>query len=237
MTGKIFANPADAVNDIPDGASVMFGGFARGQGIPYNLIDALVEKRVKELTIIGMNHFILNDLVRENQVAKVITTFEARARYDTRYCAVEEAHRRGEIELEAVPLGTLAMRIEAWAAGVAGFYTRVGADTLIAEGKEERMFDGEKYILERALGADFALIKAHRSDRIGNLVYYKAARNINPVMALGARTVIVEVDKVVEPGELDPEVIITPGILVDRIVEIKKKTILLGEPLPERTML
>lgn len=222
---KIFETAVEAVADIPDGAVIMIGGFAHGQGVPYNLINALVERKVKNLTVIANNYVQVNDLVREKLVSKAIISFEAPVRYDPNARFLEEADRNGEVEVEGVPQGTLSMRIWAWGAGIAGFYTRVGAGTLIGKGKEERIIDGQNYIFERALGADFALIKGFRSDTLGNLVYYKSARNINPVMAQGARIVIAEVDEIVEAGELDPEVIVTPGILVDRIVKAKSKAI------------
>ncbi|MFC1929382.1 CoA transferase subunit A [Chloroflexota bacterium] len=223
MFNKIYKTTIEALADIKDGATIMLGGFAGGQGAPYNLIDSLIERGVKNLTVIANNHLPINDLAREKQVKKALICFEGPATYDPRYRFLEDAHRNGEVEVEVMGFGVLTWRIQAWGSGVAGFYTRVGVDTLLAKGKEERIFDGEKYIFERALGADFALIKAYKSDTKGNLLYRKAARNINPTMAMGANTVIVEVDDIVEVGELDPETIVTPSIFVDRIVKAKTK--------------
>ena len=225
MANKVRATPKEAVADIPDGARVMLGGFSRGQGIPYNLIDALIEQGARNLTVIAVNYFAVNDLVKEKRMKKAIVCFESRIRYDPRFSALEDAHHKGEVEVEMVPFGTFCQRIQAWGAGIAGFYTRIGVGTLIAEGKEVRTFDGEEYIFERALGADFALVKAYKSDTLGNLVYYKAARNTNPSIAMGAPIVITEVDEIVEAGELDPQIIVTPSIFVDRIVKIKSKPV------------
>ena len=225
MATKVKATPREAVADIWDGATIMIGGFNRGQGIPYNLIDALIQKGVGNLTVIANNYNCVNDLVREKRVRKAIVSMETRATYDPRFSALKDAHLKGEVELEIVPQGIMCHRIQAWGAGIAGFYTRVGVGTAIAQFKEVRTFDGEEYILERCLGADFALIKAHMGDTFGNLIYYKAARNINPTMAQGAAIVIAEVDKIVETGELDPNTIVTSGIFVKRIVEIRTKTV------------
>jgi len=225
MINKIVSTTDEAIDCIPDGATVMIGGFGRGQGIPYNLIDALIRKGVKELTAIANNLFALEELANKRQLKKVITTYVARGHHDPRHLALAEAHQRGEIEIEAVTQGNLPFRIMAWGAGWAGYYTRVGAGTLLAEGKQAMEFDGEEYILERALGADFALIKGYKSDALGNLIYNKAARNINPTMAQAADLVIAEVDEIVEVGELDPDVIVTPGIFVDRLVQAKTKPV------------
>jgi 3-oxoadipate CoA-transferase, alpha subunit len=225
MAHKVKATPREAVADIWDGATIMVGGFNRGQGIPYNLIDALIQKGVGNLTVIANNYNCVNDLVRERRVRKAIVSMESRATYDPRFAALRDAHIKGEVELEALPQGTLCQRIQAWGAGIAAFYTRVAVGTPIAQSKEVRTFDGEDYILERCLGADFALIKAHRGDTFGNLVYYKAARNINPTMAQGAAIVIAEVDKIVEAGELNPDTVVTSGIFINRIVEVRSKTV------------
>lgn len=224
MINKIFKTAREAIADIPDGATIMIGGFTLGgSGNPWNLIDALIEQGARNLTVICNNYRQLNELAREKHLKKAITGYEAQPGYNPRWAFFEDAHRRGEVELEGVSEGILPERIRAGAAGIAGFYTRVGADTLLAKGKERKTFDGKECILERALTADYALIKAYKGDTLGNLVYYKAARNINPTMAQAAKITIVEVEEIVEAGELDPEVIVTPGLFVDRIVKVKKQ--------------
>ena len=225
MISKVVPSPTEAVADITDGVTIMIGGFGRGQGIPYNLIDALIERKVSNLTVITNNLYSLEDMVKEKMLAKVITTYEARGRYDPRHVVLEEAHKKGEVELEVVTQGNLPFRIQAAGAGMAGFYTRVGVGTILEKGKHKMSFDGEEYILERALHAEFALIKAYKSDTLGNLLYYRAARNINPTMAQAAQIVIAEVDEIVEAGELDPDIIVTSSIFVDRVVKAKTKPV------------
>ncbi|GAB4336899.1 MAG: 3-oxoacid CoA-transferase subunit A [Dehalococcoidia bacterium] len=218
--GKVFESPAAAIHDIPDGATIMFGGFVTA-GTPTNLILALRERGTRGITAIANNIGLgdrLDDLCEDRQIAKVIASFAVRAS-GARRSRFEEQYRRGEVALELVPQGTLAERIRAGGAGIGGFYTPTGVGTFAAEGKETRVIEGRPYLFELPLRADFALIKAYRADRAGNLVYRGASRNFNAVMATAADTVIVEVEEIVEPGELDPEAVVTPGVYVDRIVK------------------
>lgn len=219
MIDKIFPDADSALEGIADGSTIMFGGFASA-GSPSNLILALKRRGTRGLTGIANNIGLgdkLDELCEEQQLRKMIASFAIRAT-GTRHSLFEEQYKRGEVELELVPQGTLAERMRAAGAGIPGFYTPTGVGTVIAEGKETKNFDGRDYLLERALTADFALIKADTADRLGNLTYHGTGRNFNPVMATAAKTVIVEVGRVVEAGELDPEQIITPGLYVDRIV-------------------
>jgi 3-oxoacid CoA-transferase A subunit len=222
---KFFSDPDSALGDIPDGSTIMFGGFAVA-GTPVNLIQALKRRGVKGITAIansigniGFND-ALDELCEARQLRKLISSFAIRATGAQR-SRFEEQYRRGEVELELVPQGTFIERIRAAGAGIGGFYTPTGVGTVVAEGKEVRSFDGRQYLLERPLAADYALIRAHTADRLGNLAYRGAARNFNPVMATAARVVIVEVERVVETGELDPEQIVTPSVYVDRIVRCR----------------
>ncbi len=218
---KIFSSPEKAVADIADGSIIMFGGFGV-TGIPFTLIKALCKKGTKNITAITngpggrVEDLDLSILFGNKQVKKVIASFAA---YVGKLTAFEQQYLKGEVELELIPQGTLVERIRAGGAGIAGFYTPTGVGTIVEEGKEKRTFGGKEYLLELALRADFALIKAHKADRMGNLTYRMAARNFNPVMATAAKVTIVEVDDIVEAGELAPETIITPGIFVDRIVK------------------
>jgi 3-oxoacid CoA-transferase A subunit len=219
MLNKVFASPDVAVADIPNDVTIMFGGFVSA-GSPTSLILALQRRGVTGITGIANNIGLgdrLDALCENRQLKKMIASFAIRAS-GARRSLFEEQYRRGEVELELVPQGTLAERIRAAGAGIGGFYTRTGAGTPVADGKETREIDGETYLFERPLHADYALIKAARADRYGNLLYHGAGRNFNVPMATAARIVIAEVDDVVEPGELDPETIITPGIYVDRVV-------------------
>ncbi len=219
MAGKVYADADAAVADIPDGATIMFGGFASA-GSPSNLILALKRRGVHGITGIANNIGLgdkLDDLCEGRQLRKMIASFAIRAT-GARHSLFEEQWRRGDVELELVPQGTLAERIRAAGAGIPGFYTPTGVGTVIAEGKEVKEFDGRLYLLERALHADYALIRARAADRYGNLVYHGTGRNFNAVMATAARTVIVEVEQLVEPGGLDPEAVVTPTVYVDRIV-------------------
>ncbi len=217
MKDKVIASVDAAVADVPDGASIMFGGFG-GAGFPNNLIRALARKGTKNLTAIsnncGTDENELGILFKNRQIRRVIASFPGpRAVY------FQELFAAGQIELELVAQGTLCERMRAATAGIPAFYTPVGVGTEIAAGKEERRFGTRRAILETALSADYALIRAHRADRIGNLVYRKAARNFNPVMAGAARITIAEVEEIVEVGALDPEVIVTPSIYVHRVVQ------------------
>jgi 3-oxoacid CoA-transferase subunit A len=217
--GKIFSSPEAAVTDIPHGAIIMVGGFGV-TGVPFNLIRALAEKGSKNLTIISnsgggrLPDLDLSLVMKNGQAKKLITTYPV---YTDRFTAFEQRFLNGEIEMEMVPQGTFAERIRAGGAGIPAFYTPTGAGTKLAEGKEVRIFNGKSHVLEHALRADFALIKAYKADSLGNLVYHRAARNFNPLMATAAETTIVEVNEIVNPGQLDPEAIITPAIYVDRI--------------------
>jgi 3-oxoadipate CoA-transferase alpha subunit len=217
MIDKTVSTLAQAVADIADGATVMIGGFGSA-GQPAELIDALIEQGARELTIINNNagngEFGLAALLKARRVRKIVCSFPRQA--DSQ--VFDALYRAGEIELELVPQGNLAARIEAAGAGLGAIFTPTGYGTLLAEGKETREIDGRHYVLEYPLHADFALIKAQRGDRWGNLVYRKAARNFGPIMAAAARCTIAQVQQVVALGELDPEVIVTPGIFVQRLV-------------------
>jgi len=224
---KFYPSAESAVADIPDGASVMIGGFGV-TGVPFTLIKALADRAVKNLTIIAnsaggrLPDIDITLLVKNSQVKKVIASYPV---YSGRVSAFEERHLKGEIELEMVPQGTFAERMRAGGAGIPAFYTPTGAGTKLAEGKEIRIINGRECVLEYGLRADFALIKAYKADRMGNLVYHRAARNFNPVMATAAETTIAEVSEIVETGDLDPETIVTPAIYVDRIIKGKKHEI------------
>ena len=217
---KVFATCQEAVADITDGATIMFGGFGSA-GTPANLIQALKELGAKNLTTIA--NYCPASLVENHQVKKAIAAFPVPASLSRRgMTALEQKVNEGEIELEIPPQGTLAERIRAGGAGIGGFYTPTGVGTIVEKGKEKKVIDGREYILELPLKADYAFIKAYKADKLGNLIYRMASRNFNPPMATAARVTIVEVDEVVEIGELDPEVIVTPGIYVHRIVKMPR---------------
>lgn len=205
----------EALAPVRDGATIMVGGFGL-VGAPLYLIAELERTGVRDLTIISNNlgepGLGLGRLLRLGRVKKAIGSFF------TSNPDVVQAHARGELEVQLIPQGTLAEAIRAGGAGIGGFYTRTGVGTLLAEGKETRIIDGVEYVLERPLRADVALIKAHRADELGNLVYYKTARNFNPAMATAADWVVAQVDEVVPVGSLDPEAIATPHLFVDAIV-------------------
>ena len=219
MIDKQVASVAAPVADIGDGATVMVGGFGP-PGQPVALIEALLESGVRDLTIINNNAGAGGDAIGElfaaKRVRKVICSFP-KAIGSTIF---DELYLAGEIELDLVPQGTLAERIRAAGAGIAGFYTRTGYGTELTAGREVKEFDGKMYVLEEALYADFALVRAHRADPHGNLVYRKTARNFGPIMCTAAATAIVEVEEIVPVGGLDPEHIVTPGIYVDRLVAV-----------------
>jgi len=217
---KILPSADDAVALIPDGASVMFGGFISAS-VPANLIRALVRRGTRSLTGIATNigpSDELDALCIDGQIRRMIASFAIRAT-GSRPSHFERRWRAGEIDLELVPQGTLAERIRAGGAGIHAFYVPTGAGTVVAEGKEVREINGQPCVLEHGLTADFALIKAHRADTFGNLVYRGAGRNFNVPMATAARTVIVEVDEILEAGGLDPESVATPGVYVDYLVQ------------------
>ncbi|GAB3177808.1 3-oxoadipate CoA-transferase alpha subunit [Micromonospora palomenae] len=215
----ILDNPTAAVAGIPDGATVMIGGFGTA-GQPVELIEALIACGATNLTVVNNNagngDVGLAALIRAGRVRKIVCSFP-RQRDSWHF---DEKYRAGEIELELVPQGNLAERIRAASAGIGAFYTPTGYGTSLAEGKEVREIDGRHYVLEYPLRADYALVKAHRADELGNLVYRKTARNFGPIMAAAATTTVVQVEEVVPVGALDPEVIVTPGIYVDRIVRV-----------------
>lgn len=219
MIDKTVPGLAQAVAGIPDGATVMIGGFGNA-GMPKALIDALIEQGARELTIVNNNagngDTGLAALLAAGRVRKIICSFPRQA--DSH--VFDALYRAGKVELELTPQGNLAERIRAAGAGIGGFFSPTGYGTLLAEGKETRVIDGKHYVLESPIHADFALIKALKGDRWGNLVYRKAARNFGPIMAMAAKCAIAQVDQVVPLGALDPEVIITPGIFVQRVVQV-----------------
>ncbi len=220
MINKVYPSAQDAVADVFDGAAIIFGGFASA-GRPITLARALRDKGARNLTIITNGVHMgdeLDTLCEARQVRKVIASFPVRPSPDDVNC-LEKLYRAGEVEIEALPQGTFVERMRAGGAGLGGFYSPVGVGTMVAEGKEKRLIDGREYILELPLKADFALIKAHKGDRLGNLVYRGASRNFNPAMATAARVTIAEVEHIVEVGELDPDVIVTPGIYVHRLIQ------------------
>jgi 3-oxoacid CoA-transferase subunit A len=213
---KVLTSAAEAVSTIPDGATIMIGGFGLC-GIPENLIAALRERGTRSLTVIsnnaGVDDFGIGVLLKTHQVRKMISTYVGENKEFERQCMT------GELELELVPQGTFAERIRAGGAGIGGFFTPTGYGTIVAEGKETRLIDDRPYVLEMPLKADFALIKAYRGDSLGNLVYRKTARNFNPLMATAAKVTIAEVEELVEPGALNPNDIATPGIFVACILQ------------------
>jgi 3-oxoadipate CoA-transferase alpha subunit len=219
MIDKTIGSVAQAVADIFDGATVMIGGFGEA-GSPIELIHALIDLGTKELTVVnnntGSGHVGLAALIENRQVARMICSYPRTANSTV----FPDLYRRGDIELELVPQGTLAERIRAGGSGIPAFYTATSVGTPLAEGKESRSFDGRDYVMEQSLKADFALVKCARADRYGNLVYNKTARNFGPIMAMAANTTIVQTSVQVEVGELDPEVIVTPGIFVNRVVTV-----------------
>jgi len=222
VINKTFATLDEAVADVPDGATVMIGGFGNA-GMPSELIDALIAQGARELTIVNNNagngDTGLAALLKAKRVRKIICSFPRQ----TDSHVFDALYRAGEIELELTPQGNLAERIRAAGAGIGGFFTPTGYGTLLAEGKETRLIDGRHYVLEAPIHADFALIKALRGDRWGNLVYRKTARNFGPIMAMAAKCAIAQVSEIVELGELDPEAIVTPGIFVQRVVKQENK--------------
>jgi 3-oxoacid CoA-transferase A subunit len=246
MIDKRVPDAATAVADIPDGAIIHVGGFAEPNGTPYQLIKALADRKVRDLVLISLEAGCSTEffdrirhqpddapayarvpiadpfyppsyLIEQGCVTRVITAWAAEMHHD-RTSPLEAAVAAGTAEVELVTQGTLAERVRAARAGIAAFYCPVGIGTFTAEGRETRDFDGVPHVLETALPADFALIRAYRADRYGNLTYRGTARTINPVMAGAARVTIAQVDQVVEPGELDPESIVTPGVYVDRVL-------------------
>ena len=219
MKRKIVSSSDEAVSDIPDGARIMFGGFG-GAGFPNNLIQALSRKGIKDITAIsnncGTRDGELGVMFKNGQVKHVICSFPGpHANH------FQERFRKGEVTCELAPQGILCERMRAAAAGLLGFYTTVGVGTEVADGKEDRVIEGRRCILEKPIHAEFALIKGEKADELGNLTYRLAARNFNPIMAMAAETTIVEVEEIVPVGSIAPENVITPAIFVHRIVEAK----------------
>jgi 3-oxoacid CoA-transferase subunit A len=229
---KVLFSAEDAVALIPDGASILMGGFGLC-GIPENLIAALHAQGTSNLTVIsnnaGVDDFGIGILLKSRQVRKMISTYVGENK------EFERQYLSGELEVELVPQGTFSERIRAGGAGVGGFFTPTAYGTIVAEGKETRLIDGKHYVLETPIRADFAFVHAWKGDRLGNLVYRRTARNFNPVMATAARTTIAEVEHLVEPGAIDPDHVVTPGIFVTHILQgakyekrIEKRTIRQG---------
>jgi 3-oxoadipate CoA-transferase alpha subunit len=230
MINKVFETFEEAVKDVPDGAVIMIGNFAGPGGTPFYLIQALRRQGAKNLTIVantagGIGLTLDYDdhriLFENKQVRKVIASFPF-STSASRPSVAEKQILAGEVELEIVPQGTLSERIRAGGAGIPAFYTPTGAGTVIEKGKEVKVFDNRPCLLERALKADYAFVRAFKADLMGNLVYRGTQRQFNPIMAIAARTTIAEVDQIVDPGELDPEAIVTPGIYVKRMVKVKE---------------
>jgi 3-oxoacid CoA-transferase subunit A len=213
---KVIANADEAIKDVFDGAVIMIGGFGLC-GIPENLIRALVKKGTKNLTTIsnnaGVDGFGNGLLLSAGQIKKHIGTYVGENKL------LEEKVLKGEIDLQLIPQGTFSERIRAAGAGIPAFFTPTGVGTIVADGKETREFDGRTYLMEHALKADFAFIKAWKGDTWGNLIYRKTARNFSPMMATAAKVTIAEVEHLVEPGELDPDMVHTPSIFVKRVFQ------------------
>jgi 3-oxoadipate CoA-transferase alpha subunit len=229
MINKIVASTAEAVAHISDGATVMIGGFGTA-GMPAELVDALIAQGARDLTIVSNNAGNgatgLAALLKARRVKKIICSFPRQ----TDSWVFDRLYRAGELELELVPQGNLAERIHAASSGIGAFYTPTGYGTPLAEGKETRRIEGRDYVLEYPIRADFALIKALRGDRWGNLVYRKTARNFGPIMAAAAKCAIAQVREIVNLGDLDPESVVTPGIFIQRIVEIPGATRVMATP-------
>jgi len=226
---KVLASAEAAVELVPDGATILMGGFGLC-GIPENLIRALHARGTKNLTLIsnnaGVDDFGIGVLLKARQVRRMISTYVGENK------EFERQFLAKELEVELVPQGTFAERIRAAGAGIGGFYTPTGHGTVVAEGKEVRAFDGKPFVLERPLGAQFAFVHAWKGDRVGNLIYRRTARNFNPVMATAAAVTIAEVETLVEPGSIDPDHVVTPGIFVTHVVRgeryekrIEKRTV------------
>ena len=229
VVDKVLPTAEEAVALVPDGATIMVGGFGVC-GIPENLVAALHARGTRDLTIVsnnaGIDGFGVGRLLAARQIRKMISTYVGENKeFERQYLA-------GELEVDLVPQGTFSERMRAAGAGIGGFFTPTGSGTLVAEGKETRVIDGRNYVFESPLRADFALVRAWKGDRLGNLVYRKTARNFNPVMATAGRVTIAEVEQLVEPGEIDPDQVVTPGIFVQHVVKgetyerrIEKRTI------------
>ena len=216
---KVLASAAEAVALVPDGATIMMGGFGVC-GLPENLIDALHDRGTRDLTLIsnnaGLDGFGIGRMLITHQVRKMISSYVGENK------EFERQFLSGELDVELVPHGTFAERIRAAGAGIGGFFTPTGYGTVVAEGKETRVIDGKPYVFEAPLHADFAFVRAWKGDRLGNLVYRKTARNFNPIMATAAQVTIAEVEHLVEPGEIDADRVVTPGIFVQHILKGEK---------------
>jgi 3-oxoacid CoA-transferase subunit A len=212
---KVFSSAAEAIKDIPDGATLLVGGFGL-VGIPENLIEALKNQQTRRLTCVsnncGVDDWGLGLLLQNKQIYKMVSSYVGENK------TFERQFLSGELQVELFPQGTLAECIRAAGAGIAAFYTPAGVGTVISEGKETRDFGGRAYVLEQGIPGDYALIKGWKADRLGNVIYRETARNFNPMMAMAGKVTIVEVEELVEPGELDPNFIHTPGIFVQRVV-------------------
>lgn len=222
MIDKILPSVAQAVADVPDGATIMIGGFGTA-GLPNELTEALIDQGARDLVVVNNNagngETGLAALIKARRVRKIICSFPRQVdshHFDAQY-------RAGTLELELVPQGNLAERIRAAGAGIGAFYTPTGHGTPLAEGKETRVINGRAYVLEYPIHADFAFIKAERGDRWGNLTYRMTARNFGPIMAMAAKVTVATVHKVVELGSLDPEAVVTPGLFVQRVVAIPRQ--------------
>src|SRR5712691_2517896 len=220
MINKIVASADKAVNDINDGSLLVVGGFGLC-GIPENLISALIKRGVRDLTCVsnnaGIDDWGLGLLLQSKQIRKMVSSYVGEnAEFERQFLA-------GELEVEFVPQGTLAERMRAGGAGIPAFFTPAGYGTVVAEGKETREFDGRMYVMERGIVGDFSLVAAHKGDRLGNLVYRKTARNFNPMADTDGKICIAEVEELVEPGDIDPDHVHTPGIFVHRVVVAKRQ--------------
>ncbi len=220
MINKEVPSVAEAVADVFDGATIMIGGFGEA-GSPLELIHALIDQGAKGLTVVnnntGSGEVGLAALIKAGRVAKMICSYP-RSLNSTVF---PDLYRNGKIELELVPQGTLAERIRAGGAGIPAFFTATSVGTMLADGKEQREFDGQQYVMERGLKADFSLIKSYAADTYGNLIFNKTARNFAPPMAMAGAVTIVQTANVVAPGEIDPEAVVTPGIFVNRVVKVE----------------
>ena len=223
MVDKTVGSCADAVADVFDGAVVMVGGFGDA-GVPGRLLEALREQGARDLTIVhngaGRGEHFVSGLIMDGRVRKLIASMPRASK------PFADRYLKGEVELQLIPQGTLVEKIRSAGAGLGGFYTPTGAGTELAVGRETRVIDGREHVFEAALRADFAFVKAHRGDRLGNLCYRMAMRNFNPIMATAATVTIAEVDEVVPAGELAPDAIHTPGIFVDRVVQAERHPLL-----------
>ena len=219
MINKIVPSISDALKDVKDGSVIMISGFGEA-GSPIELIHALIDQGARDLTVIsnntGSGHVGLASLIEHRRVRKMICSFPRTANSTV----FPELYSHGEIELELVPQGTLAERIRAGGAGIPAFYTPTSVDTPLEKGKEKREFNGNTYVMEHGIKADFSFVKCEAADRYGNLIYNKTARNFGPIMCTAAENTVIQARKIVEVGELDPEAVVTPGIFVKRVVEV-----------------